>query len=419
MTSPDWRIKFYSRDLDIVENIIKSRSNLLNLSVDETITPLIDAIRSGDVRIVQLLISHGVEINHINPKVPHPLLTAIKIKSNSIVRLLIDNGVDTSFLPIPDLESCMIKTLLDSGIDVNIKDDKRRTFLYYAIRNKDFDSINILMKYRANVNIEDYNGDYPIHIATEYNLYDIVETLVENGAYINVENCRKETPLHHAVKYGDYKIVRFLLMNGCYRTAKCIRGLTPLHTAVIYNRLVIPLLINNNNINIQDVNGCTPLHYAVKYPCDQDVVDTLLYHGADIYIKNNEGKNVIDISVNYTKKSVIKSILANGVLKSEVGESQYDLMKNINVCDNEELLEFVNECRNEISEMRKYIIGCNKNILQLCLNTISINFTNNEQLNTLRSQYHRFPIYYMYISRYISDNIKNRNDNNFCSIRNI
>ncbi|AYP74288.1 ankyrin repeat protein [Fowlpox virus] len=410
MTSPDWRINFYSRDLDIIKNVIKSRNKLLNLSVEETITPLIDAIRSGDVRIVQLLISHGAEINHINTKVPHPLLTAIKIKSNNIVKLLIENGVDTSILPIPDLESGMIKTILDSGIDVNIRDDKRRTFLHYAIRNKDLESVNILMKYRANVNIEDHNGDYPIHVATEYNLFDIVEILVENGAYLNVENCCKETPLHHAVKYGDYKIVRFLLMNGCYRTAKCTRGLTPLHTAVMYNRLVIPILINNTTINIQDVNGCTPLHYAVKYPCDQDVVDTLLYHGADISIKNNEGKNVIDITVNYTKKSIIKSILANGVLKSEIGESQYDLLKDINnVCDNKELLDFINKCHNEISDMRKYTIpGSNKNMLDLCMSISDLDINNNQiHLGTIISQSSRFPIYSMYISKRIRDHIKN------------
>ncbi|ARE67235.1 SWPV2-ORF016 [Shearwaterpox virus] len=419
MASQDLRMCIYSKDLEAIQNIIKTRTNFLNLSVDETVTPLIDAIRSGDVRVVQLLINSGADINHINTNVPHPLLTAIKVRANKIIKLLIDNGVDTSVLPIPDLENDTVNTILECGIDVNIRDRELKTFLYYAVKKGDLESVNTLLKYRADVNIEDINGNYPIHIAIKHNFFDIIKVLVENGAYLNVNNYNIETPLHYSVEYGDYKTVKYLITNGSHIMVKCKRGFTPLHTAIIHNRSVIPLLINNATINVQDINGSTPLHHAINYPCDKDVVDTLLYHKADISIRDNKGENVLDVAMKYVKIPVLKDIIANAVLKKEADQLPSDFLNKISILENKELSDFIKECNREIEDMKRYTIGCNKNILQLCLNTISINFTNNEQLNTLRSQYHRFPIYYMYISRYISDNIKNRNDNNFCSIRNI
>ena len=78
------------------------------------------------------------------------------------------------------------------------------------------------------------------------------------------------------------------------------RGSTPLHwasyssseTALAY------LLSYCDNVNIQDSEGYTPLHLAVKNVENLEmtrVVRALLIKGAKTDIKNNEGKNPIDL----------------------------------------------------------------------------------------------------------------------------
>ncbi|ARF02629.1 SWPV1-010 [Shearwaterpox virus] len=411
MASIDWRIGIYSRDINHIENITKTKKNLLNVSVEEIVTPLIDAVRSCDVRTVQLLIDQGVSINHINPKVPNPLLVAIKIRSPEIINILINNGVDTSVLPISGISSNILTTILDCGINVNIKDNEQKTFLYHAVKSGDLESVITLIRHRANTYIADEDGNYPIHIAIQNNFFDIIKILIDNS-YAKVYNSYGETPIHYAVKYGDYKTVKLLIEDRCYTLKKCNRGLTPLHTAILHNRLVIPLLINEVTINSQDINGRTPLDYAVEYPCDRDIVCNLLYHGADISIIDKDGRNIIDrIIPYYDKKAIVKDIIANGILKKEIDNSNtYDILSNTNIMDNKEFLDFGEQCKSEIKEMRKYNIDESITMLDMCkkINIVKNNELNNrEKLIKLLLKSYEFPIYSMYLVNRIREHIKN------------
>lgn len=48
--SVDWRTEIYSGNITLVENLIKNKGNYINQPVEETTTPLIDAIRSGNTK---------------------------------------------------------------------------------------------------------------------------------------------------------------------------------------------------------------------------------------------------------------------------------------------------------------------------------------------------------------------------------
>ncbi|AYO89838.1 ankyrin repeat protein [Fowlpox virus] len=413
--SVDWRTEIYSGDISLVEKLIKNKGNCINISVEETTTPLIDAIRTGNAKIVELFIKHGAQVNHVNTKIPNPLLTAIKIGSHDIVKLLLINGVDTSILPVPCINKEMIKTILDSGVKVNTKNAKSKTFLHYAIKNNDLEVIKMLFEYGADVNIKDDNGCYPIHIATRSNSYEIIKLLLEKGAYANVKDNYGNSPLHNAAKYGDYACIKLVLDHTNNISNKCNKGVTPLHNAILYNRSAVELLINNRSINDTDVDGYTPLHYALQPPCSIDIIDILLYNNADISIKDNNGRNPIDTAFKYINRdSVIKELLANAVLINEVGKlKDTTILEHKEIKDNTVFSNFVYECNEEIKKMKKtkcvgdysmfdvYMIRYkhkydgNKDSIKDYLRCLDDNST--RMLKTI--DINEFPIYSMYLVR--------------------
>ena len=69
-------------------------------------------------------------------------------------------------------------------------------------------------------------------------------------------------------------------------------------------------LVNNTNVNkiIDTKNNYTVLHYAVKLP-NNNIVEYLISCGADTTIKQNEGKDAIDLSIESNKRFLVDNLL--------------------------------------------------------------------------------------------------------------
>ena len=97
----------------------------------------------------------------------------------------------------------LIKQLIDSDIDVNVK------------RNR---------------------GETPLHIAARFSYYEVAKLLISNGADVNVRNDFGLTPLHEAAysfTIGGQKIstIKLLFLKGADVNAKSNSGGTPLDVA--------------------------------------------------------------------------------------------------------------------------------------------------------------------------------------------
>jgi ankyrin repeat protein len=71
--------------------------------------------------------------------------------------------------------------LLDTGIDVNIKNNKGKTALMYAAENEDNEgrivSVTMLLEAGADVNIEDDDGMSALDYAIENNNLELIKIL--------------------------------------------------------------------------------------------------------------------------------------------------------------------------------------------------------------------------------------------------
>jgi len=164
-----------------------------------------------------------------------------------------------------------------------------------------------------------YVGDTPLHLAAAGYRVEIVRLLLASAADPNAaKNHRRSTPLHYAA-------------DGF------ITG--PAWDAKRQVETIRCLLHHNANIHLQDMNGATPLHRAVRTRCAA-AVKFLLDAGGDPTIRNKPGSTPFHLAVQNTgrggsgapaaidaQREIIKTFLDFGVspnLKNGSGKTVAD-----------------------------------------------------------------------------------------------
>lgn len=71
-------------------------------------------------------------------------------------------------------------------------------------------------------------------------------------------------------------------------------------------------LKNGANPNDEEENGESVICFAMRYHCDQDIIDVLIDNGADLFHTDHEGVSVFDVAVTYNNLSLIEHLLREG-----------------------------------------------------------------------------------------------------------
>ena len=115
--------------------------------------------------------------------------------------------------------------------------------------------------------------------------------------FINLQDIQGNTALLYAVFKGNYDIVKTLIDNGADYTMRNFMGLSVMHMCAQGDRPNLLIYFKdkyNFDIFDRDFNGNTPLHIAI-HTLRPKLIKKLLYKGADLYKKNNNGESVYDI----------------------------------------------------------------------------------------------------------------------------
>jgi ankyrin repeat protein len=222
--------------------------------------------------------------------------------------------------------------LIEQSVDVNSSCPVNSyTALIAAIFNRDIKIIEILLKQpNIDVNKCGKNKMTALHHACEMGYVEGISLLLQAGADRVSRNSLGETPLDCAVrnnnelaadcmrfdpqkisiclaaKHGDWRVMNALLsqgvsinarkkhfVDGAGNTAISHELATPLIAAVAYNQKeLVTSLITNTELNV-DINatneiGQSALVYAASLE-NESMVLFLLKHGANRYLKDNEG----------------------------------------------------------------------------------------------------------------------------------
>ena len=136
--------------------------------------------------------------------------------------------------------------------------------LIEAVKNNDINRVNsILNNGKANINAKDRDGWTALIWASCKGDLEITKLLVENGADIDAKDNEGWSALMEASYEGHLKVVKYLVEKGIDR------------------------------VNVKDNDGWTALMRA-SWRGYLEIVQYLVEIGADINIKNKDGKTALD-----------------------------------------------------------------------------------------------------------------------------
>ncbi|KAH9066762.1 ankyrin repeat-containing domain protein, partial [Lactarius vividus] len=273
------------------------------------------------VRVAQLLLKHGVDVNVSRTDHWTPLHVASCYGNLAIVRLLLDHGAatnaetDNGENPLHKA-SCgkyesqedglgVAQLLLEHGADVNAPRADHSTPLHVASRSGNPAIVRLLLDHGANpsANAEGDLGSTPLHKVSygKYKSQDdgvrVAKLLLKHGVDVNVSRTDHWTPLHVASCYGNLAIVRLLLDRGAAANAETDNGEHPLHKVSCGKYEfqddgvgVAQLLLERGvDVNAPRTDHSTPLHVASRSG-NLAIARLLLDHGAKVEALNDFGR---------------------------------------------------------------------------------------------------------------------------------
>ena len=218
---------------------------------------LLEACRDGDDEICEVLISFGADVNSSVYK-QTPLFISCRNAHSACVDLLLSHGVNVNAVSLYDGTTPLIATASNSGTPVGLTLDQ---FIDNRCR-----CTRSLLATGVAIDQTDIIGSTALMRAT-WN-FRLTEILIEAGANVNILDCTGDSALHNASRRNDADVVMFLLERGANIDARNVGGCTPLHLACddISPAVVDSLIRYNADIDIVDNGDHTAFQMAMSRP---------------------------------------------------------------------------------------------------------------------------------------------------------
>ncbi|XP_033647610.1 serine/threonine-protein phosphatase 6 regulatory ankyrin repeat subunit B-like isoform X1 [Asterias rubens] len=296
----------------IVEEGDKINPEILDISDDDGVTPLMIAGRKGSYQIVEMLIDLGASLEATDKSGKTAMHHTIEHHHNDCVKMLIE--ADPSLAALTDSEgrNALHLATIDGDIeliqlvlphvDINAMDNEQHSAIHWATVCGLYNCISLLIESGCTPATPDIHGAYPIHYATQMcgdpamataGLRCLQALLRKGGSSVNCVDKGGKTPLLWAASAGNIKACRLLVDLKADITLSDDNGLTALHCAVCRNHpSCLEALLRDCRCepNPADKGGCTPLFYAITMDHGECAL-TLLKYGASPSWKDQDGKS--------------------------------------------------------------------------------------------------------------------------------
>lgn len=217
------------------------------------LTPMHFAARQSRLAAVKVLLKYKSDINAKGEKYPYEGETPLYVS-------LYSSRVSHE----------LVELLLTHGTDVNARDPHDNTPLHFAVEYCDKSIVELLLRHKANVNARRWREETPLHWAAYFGCKPgVAEALLAHKADANAKNEFGETPLHVAAGYGRLDLVKLLLAHKAdVNIWENETSLSPLMYATAHLHLDVARLLVARGAEVD-------LHSAIALGLDQRVAALL------------------------------------------------------------------------------------------------------------------------------------------------
>ncbi len=212
--------------------------------------------------------------------------------------------------------------LIKNGFYLNDEDADGNTALMLAAKNGNSALLKSLIQAGADINHQNSNLDTALHLAIDKMQQESVKLLLGKKIEINTTNKNDFTPLMIAIHKGHTEIVHLLITNGAAVNHTNSAGETALMRAAIsaHTKNAKLLIENGALLNTQNHRGFSAIEYAAEFG-QIDMVKLLIEHGATFAQLLNPGWSAVKIAVKYDRTEIAKFLVEKEASIDPRGES--------------------------------------------------------------------------------------------------
>ena len=288
-------------DKNYIESLIKNNKKILEKKDKQNETVLHKCATSANLEVIKLLIENELDITAKNTDKTTPLMLLCKNKDITV-----------------DFLEDLFKKYPKAIKNINKIDKKGKNALHYAadgcniaimdfLAQKGVDATTVMSEGTPLMLLVKNIKASKIELTDEF--INKFTKLIENKNIqksINTTNNEGKNVLHvNLEEYGNIQIINILINNGANIKQKDTNKVTPFMLLCKRNDIdakYLEELINKNNITKKDINKKDNYKDTVlfniinnKNKDKQNILKLLIDKGADINIKNKDGKTVLDI----------------------------------------------------------------------------------------------------------------------------
>jgi E3 ubiquitin-protein ligase mind-bomb len=318
-------------------------------------TALHVAIRKGNRTAVEELLKRmDVDVNLKNYKNQTALhfatwwknmpinLFKIILHKSSAVDAQDERGRTALHFAIREKNKTAVKVLLKrDDVDVNLKNNYNQTALHYACfwKNMPIDLFKVILEKSTHVNAQEEDGDTALHLAIMYkSATALKELLKRDDVNVNIKNNHSVTALQFASVWKNIPVDLFrviLTKLADIINAQDEDGFTALHYAIIgKNRTTVEELLKrddvNENVNLKNNYNYTILHVASVWKnIPIDLFIKILEETTDVNAKDEDGNTALHWAIMSKSKIATNQLLNHNDVKVTIRNNKNQTALNL------------------------------------------------------------------------------------------